>query len=254
MLNEFGTRWSSGLTSEARAAVRPVSGGIQPLELDRRCRGRGSTRQQLRQLFDSEYLDEHGEWAPEQPYGYAPHDVHVDARVHGRVVGHAGWARREIPVGHEGVAIAGVGGVLVSDAVRGMGLGRSLMERAEQSMNDHHGVAFGYLGCREQVVAFYEACGWSRIVAHERWIGRNGAPAPMSRASRSSYDPSARRWRCGPTATSTYADVLGSPLRRRSSVPESGGPRLRPAYIPWDRPPTAVRMASRVVPLAPYAA
>ncbi len=44
--------------------------------------------------FDSEY-QEFGEWDPQQPYGYAPHDVHIMARNEGRVVGHVGWARRE---------------------------------------------------------------------------------------------------------------------------------------------------------------
>ncbi len=43
-------------------------------------------------------------------------------------------------------------------------------------MKDHHSVAFGYLGCRKQVVAFSEVCGWTRIVARERSIGRKGAP------------------------------------------------------------------------------
>lgn len=54
----------------------------------------------LRQLFDSEY-QEFGEWDPQQPYGYAPHDVHIMARNEGRVVGHVGWARRENTVGTE---------------------------------------------------------------------------------------------------------------------------------------------------------
>lgn len=75
---------------------------------------------ELRRLFDSEYLDDFGEWDPEQPYGYAPHDVHVVARIDGRVVGHVGWACREVDIGLETVAIAGVGGVLVSDEERGM--------------------------------------------------------------------------------------------------------------------------------------
>lgn len=42
-----------------------------------------------RQLFGSEY-QEFGEWDPKPPYGYAPHDVHIMARIEGRVVGHVG--------------------------------------------------------------------------------------------------------------------------------------------------------------------
>lgn len=128
---------------------------------------------ELRRLFDSEYLEEFGEWDPEQPYGYASHDFHVIARIDRRIAGHVGWARREVAVGAETVAIAGVGGVLVSDDARGIHLGGALMERAEQSMSEH-GVAFGYLGCREQVVPFYMSCGWIRITARERSIGRDG--------------------------------------------------------------------------------
>lgn len=50
------------------------------------------------------------------------------------------------------------------------------MGRAVQSMRDHGGVAFGYLGCREQVVPFYASCGWTRIAARERSIGWDGEP------------------------------------------------------------------------------
>lgn len=129
---------------------------------------------ELRRLFDSEYLHGFGEWDPEQPYGYASHEVHVIARIDGRVAGHMGWARGEIAVGGATVAIAGVGGVLISGTARGRGLGTDLMRRAARSMRDHGGVAFGYLGCREGVVPFYAACGWTRIHAGERSIGRAG--------------------------------------------------------------------------------
>ncbi|WP_226435289.1 hypothetical protein [Rhodococcus yananensis] len=74
----------------------------------------------LRQLFDSEYLKELGEWDPQQPYGYTSHDVHIMARIEGLVIGHVGWARRVIAVGTETLAIAGVGGVLISADARGM--------------------------------------------------------------------------------------------------------------------------------------
>lgn len=161
---------------------------------------------ELRQLFDSEYLEEFGEWDPQQPYGYAPHDVHVMARIEGRVVGHGGWARREIAVGTETLAIAGVGGVLISTDARGMRLGGELMGWAAQSMRDR--VAFGYLGCREQVVPFYESCGWKRILARERSVGRDGEPvvdepgppllilpiAPLERWPEGDIDLRGRAW------------------------------------------------------------
>ncbi|MFB7251910.1 GNAT family N-acetyltransferase [Microbacterium sp. NPDC056234] len=133
-------------------------------------------RSQLKRLFDAEYFDEFGEWDPGQPYGYAPHDVHVVARSDDAVDGHVGWARRTIGVADAEVAIAGVGGVLISARARGRRLGERLMAHAMRSMRDAGGIDFGYLGCREEVVPFYESCGWRRIRTAERSIGRDGMP------------------------------------------------------------------------------
>ncbi|WP_460801149.1 GNAT family N-acetyltransferase [Microbacterium sp. GXF6406] len=130
----------------------------------------------LRQLFDAEYLDDFGEWDPDLPHGYAPHAVHIVARSDGEVVGHVGWARRTVTVGDDEVEIAGIGGVLISDAVRGGRVGRRLMGSAVESMKTAGGIAFGYLGCREEVVSFYASCGWIRISAAERSIDRSGRP------------------------------------------------------------------------------
>lgn len=130
----------------------------------------------LRQLFDAEYLESFGAWDPEQPYGYAPHDLHVIARMGSAVVGHVGWARRTVGVGEVDVVIAGVGGVLISPDMRGSSLGRRLMHCAAETMADVGGIDFGYLGCREEVVPFYESCGWHRISVPERSIGLDGAP------------------------------------------------------------------------------
>jgi len=135
----------------------------------------GLTR--IRRLFNAEYLADFGPWDPAQPYGYAPHDVHVIAcAADGVVVGHAGWGRREISVGGASVVIAGVGGVLVSASARGLRLGERLMTALAHSMAEAGGIDFGYLGCREDVVPFYEACGWQRIAAAERSVARDGTP------------------------------------------------------------------------------
>lgn len=130
---------------------------------------------ELRRLFDTEYLATFGGWDQEQPYGYASHDVHLIARMGDVVVGHVGWARRHIAVGRSGVEIAGVGGVLISQRARGKRLGEHLMHAARRSMLDAEGIQFGYLGCREEVVPFYRACGWHRISVVERSISRDGS-------------------------------------------------------------------------------
>lgn len=122
----------------------------------------------LRDLFDGEYFREHGPWDPDAPYGYAPADVHVVVSSDDRLLGHVGFQLRSIAVGVCGVTVAGTGGVLVRKESRGIGLGAALMRRAQASMRsfDVPGkprAEFGYLGCRPEVVPFYQATGWRRI-------------------------------------------------------------------------------------------
>ena len=73
------------------------------------------------------------------------------------------------------VAVAGTGGVLVRKESRGIGLGAALMRRAQAAMRsfDVPGkpkAEFGYLGCRPEVVPFYQATGWRRIDVVERHV------------------------------------------------------------------------------------
>ena len=129
----------------------------------------------LRDLFDGEYFREHGPWDPDAPYGYAPADVHVVVSSGGRLLGHVGFQLRSIAVGVCDVAVAGTGGVLVRKESRGIGLGAALMRRAQASMRsfDVPGkpkAEFGYLGCRPEVVPFYQATGWRRIDVVERHV------------------------------------------------------------------------------------
>ncbi|WP_102510372.1 GNAT family N-acetyltransferase [Sanguibacter massiliensis] len=90
----------------------------------------------LRRMFDGEYARDFGDWDPEQPYGYAPHDIYVIARDHRGIVGHVGWARRTIVVGARHVVIAGVGGVIVAGRARGSRLGSILMDVTAGSIAD----------------------------------------------------------------------------------------------------------------------
>jgi len=129
----------------------------------------------LRDLFDGEYFREHGPWDPDAPYGYAPADVHVVVSSDGRLLGPVGFQLRSIAVGVCGVTVAGTGGVLVRKESRGIGLGAALMRRAQASMRsfDVPGrprAEFGYLGCRPEVVPFYQATGWRRIDVVERHV------------------------------------------------------------------------------------
>lgn len=121
-------------------------------------------------LFDREYLADHGPWGLDGPYGYSPADVHTLAYVGGVLAGHVGFQRRTITVGGAEVVVTGTGGVLVDASARGNGLGQRLMSRAQQAMRADMRVDFGYLGCREDVVRFYESAGWRRVQAIERHV------------------------------------------------------------------------------------
>lgn len=137
---------------------------------------------QLRSLFDHEYLADHGAWTPTDPYGYSGAQVHVTAYDGARLVGHVGFQPRVITVGDERVTVAGTGGVLVADSRRGTGLGRRLMHEAQLAMRHDPAIEFGYLGCRPDVVPFYESAGWHRVTVMERHLSRQDPSATTESA------------------------------------------------------------------------
>jgi aminoglycoside 2'-N-acetyltransferase I len=126
----------------------------------------------LQSLFDREYLTEFGRWNPDAPYGYSPADTHVLAFREQALAAHVGFQRRRIAVGTDDVMVAGTGGVLVDERSRGTGLGRRVMRHAQKVMRDKPGVDFGFLGCRKEVVPFYESAGWVHVYATERCLPR----------------------------------------------------------------------------------
>ncbi|MFF3038137.1 GNAT family N-acetyltransferase [Arthrobacter citreus] len=126
----------------------------------------------LQSLFDSEYLNEFGPWNPDAPYGYSPADTHVLAFRGRALAAHVGFQRRLIAVGAGDVMVAGTGGVLVDERSRGTGLGRRMMRHAQKVMSGEAGVDFGFLGCRREVVPFYESAGWVQVWATERCLSR----------------------------------------------------------------------------------
>ena len=126
----------------------------------------------LQSLFDSEYLNEFGPWNPDAPYGYSTADTHVLAFRGQALAAHVGFQRRRIAVGTDDVMVAGTGGVLVDERSRGTGLGRRVMRQAQEVMRGETGVDFGFLGCRREVVPFYESAGWVQVYAAERCLSR----------------------------------------------------------------------------------
>lgn len=134
----------------------------------------------LRRLFDAEYHQGFGEWDPGLPYGYAPHDLHVIARNEDEVVGHVGWARRAIDVGGRELAIAGVGGVLISDHTRGRRLGERLMNFSNGCLRKFAAVGEVIAARLEQVdsVAVVGAGELRNSCAPSGGIGVRSRPAP----------------------------------------------------------------------------
>ncbi|MGV3089008.1 GNAT family N-acetyltransferase [Streptococcus suis] len=128
--------------------------------------------QAIKDLFDREYRDGYGEWNLKQPYGYAPQDYHLLAYQGEGLVGHMGSQVRTISVGAEESLIAGIGGVLIAPEFRGKGLGRAMMTRLLEENTQTLAVDFSYLGCREEVVPYYEACGFYRINRMETHVDR----------------------------------------------------------------------------------
>lgn len=114
-------------------------------------------------LFDSEYAPEWGPWDAKRGYGYARGELHCLARAEGELIGYAASARRFVGVGDEEVVVAGVGGVLTGAASRGQGLGQELIRALQEAMRGLAPADFGLLGCREEVVPFYQSCGFSVI-------------------------------------------------------------------------------------------
>lgn len=102
----------------------------------------------------------------------------------GTLVAHLDFERRVIGVGNREVLVAGVGEVATHPAQQGRGLGRRLMAELRRVLSTETPADFGYLGCREEVIGFYERVGWHRIHQKTREL-----------------DPGSRQWTVsrGPT-------------------------------------------------------
>jgi len=158
-------------------------------------------------LFDGEYRATHGDWDPDRPYGYSPADVHTMLFHGSMLVGHVGFQRRRVAVGTTEVCVAGTGGVLVHPARRGEGAGRRVMSRAQETMRLDDRIEYGYLGCRPDVVSFYESTGWSRVHATERHVSMvtPGGTTASSDGPILIFDASGSRWPQG------EIDLRGTP-------------------------------------------
>jgi len=74
-------------------------------------------------------------------------------------------AERVATVDQHPVALALIGSVGTVPQWRGHGYAPALLRQATSCLCHQRGLAFGLLLCMEQVVPFYERCGWQRVVA-----------------------------------------------------------------------------------------
>lgn len=96
-------------------------------------------------------------------YGARPdHRLWLENEV-GEVISHLDFEQRLIGVGDRDILVAGVGEVATHPEYTKQGLGRKLMTELHRVLIERTPVDFGYLGCLEEVVGYYQRVGWHRI-------------------------------------------------------------------------------------------
>jgi len=132
--------------------------------------------QEMAGLFDGEYASGWGPWTPKGGYGYARGELHALVRARGLLVGYGATGRRFVSVGGVEVVVAGTGGVITRADCRGRGMGRSVLAALAEASRTWAAADFSLLGCRAEVVGFYESCGFVRVANPVRDISpRDGA-------------------------------------------------------------------------------
>jgi len=81
----------------------------------------------------------------------------------GELLAHLEFGLRTIGVGEEEFTVAGIGAVATRPDVQRQHLGRTLFRHLHTLLLERFAVDFGYLGCREAVVGFYEKVGFVRF-------------------------------------------------------------------------------------------
>lgn len=143
------------------------------------------------------------EWS-EDPFGlreakiqWRPKELHFVVEAAGRPVSHVGVLRHEVAVAVRRVVVGGVGGVITRPEVQGSGYASLALERAAAFMRDELDVEFGFLFCRDPLVAFYERHGW-RLVSEPVTV-QQGEDPPLVMPLNSMILPFANRaWPSGP--------------------------------------------------------
>jgi len=94
---------------------------------------------------------------------WRPKDWHFILDADGRAASHVGILKHTVSAGGQAVVVGGVGGVVTVPEAQGHGYAQRLMRHAAAYMCEELGVEFGFLFCRDQLVAFYERLGWRLV-------------------------------------------------------------------------------------------
>lgn len=76
---------------------------------------------------------------------------------------HLEFGYRQIMVGEAPFQIAGIGAVAVHPSYQGKQVGKAMFAYLREHLLKNSRVDFGFLGCREEVVKFYTAAGFTRV-------------------------------------------------------------------------------------------
>jgi len=98
----------------------------------------------------------------------------------GRIVGHFAVVLRDVQVGDKmmPVSVAGIQGVFVRQAYRGIGLSDRIMEKTMENVGRQN-LDAGMLFCIPKLEALYSRMGWGKINAAISFIGESGEKENM---------------------------------------------------------------------------
>lgn len=161
-------------------------------------------RQQLRALGEAVYGPDDQSEPLDMTWASTEVSVIVRREAGGDIAAHAGILARECLVDDRRMRIGGIGGVKSHPELRGTGLGRAAMTKAQELLQDRLKVDFGLLVCPDHVVPFYQRLGWEEFLG-DLWVEQRGG-----RIRFTANDPMVYSIRQDAPRTGTI-DLLGLP-------------------------------------------
>lgn len=124
----------------------------------------------LRSLLIAAYPQFADFWASRSYWGSEPEWHLCLADPTGVPAAQLGCGRRVAEVGGREVTLVGVGGVATHPAFQRRGMGSRLLRELHTFLHMLPEVEFAFLQCREEVVPFYERCGFVRVLGPAQYL------------------------------------------------------------------------------------